>query len=66
MTVKIVKPGILPDTIERDGKCNYCKCEFTFTPNDAILQTDQREGDYYKLPCPTCAREVFVSTRSRQ
>jgi hypothetical protein len=65
MTIKITKPGVLPETVEREGRCNYCRCEFTFTPKDATFGEDQRDGGYYKLPCPTCTREVFVYARAR-
>lgn len=60
MTIEVTKPGVLPETIKRSGKCNYCGCEFTFTTADARYSSDQRDGDALVVPCPTCTRDVWT------
>ncbi len=59
MVIKIKKPGVLPDTRILDCTCRNCKCEFEFNPPDAKLEYDQREGDFYRIKCPTCGMECI-------
>lgn len=63
MAIKIVKPGVLPETRVFDATCNYCKCTFTFQPPDAQFVGDQRDGDCYRIGCPTCGRDVYRSAK---
>lgn len=63
MTVTITRPGILPETAVYPAKCGRCKCEFTFNPPDAKRENDQRDGDFYRIPCPACGHDVFRSVK---
>lgn len=62
MVVQVIKQGKSPE--ERNPKmvatCAACACEFSFQAQDAAYVSDQRDGDYYQLPCPnaTCSKPV--------
>lgn len=66
MTIKITKPGTLPETRVFGANCRHCGCEFTFNPPDAKYETDQRDGDFYRIPCPTCGQDCFNHYPSKQ
>jgi len=63
--VTIIKPGIDPATVVIDGRCTHCGCEFTFLPKEAEYQSDQRDGDFYKIKCPTCPKSVLTNVPRR-
>ena len=63
--MKIITPGRLPDLIEIRATCNHCKTVFEFTPREATLRSDQRDGDYYEVHCPLCGKVVTRDARSR-
>lgn len=54
MTVKILIPGMEPEHTPIRGDCRHCGCAFEFMPADAKLIFDQRDGDFYFIPCPYC------------
>lgn len=65
MTIKITKPGALPDTKVLSTACTNCGCQFSFNPPDAKYEADQRDGDFYRIACPTCGKDCFTSVRVR-
>lgn len=60
--VKIISPGKLPGERVYRATCSYCHCHFEFFAKEAQYTSDQREGDAYKIACPTegCGRPVYV------
>jgi len=61
--VKIITPGTpRKDRLYR-ATCRECHCEFEFHESEATLHSDQRDGDYVSLPCPTCNVIVTVTTK---
>lgn len=65
--VKIIYPGIVPESKPRRCECSNCKSVLEFTPAEHAVQriNDQRGGDFYSLTCPFCAAKVTVSVGSR-
>ncbi len=64
MVIKVVSPGILPSDIKYDAVCTHCKCRFEFTGADGKITSDQRDGAFITVPCPTCNRTVSQKSRS--
>jgi hypothetical protein len=58
--MRVIRPGVLPDTKEYYGHCVYCHCAFTFMRGEAKFESTCRNEDYLKIACPTCKREVWV------
>ena len=63
MTIHIMKQGVLPETKVFYTKCGRCGCEFTFNPPDAKYEAYQRDGDFYRIACPTCGTDCCKSAR---
>ena len=59
--MKVIRPGVLPENVEIESTCRYCKCLFSYTKKEAFYRSDQRDGDYLEISCPTCARPVTLS-----
>lgn len=60
--MKIIKRGILPSERDMEAHCMACKTVFEFTPSkDAKRVNDQRDGDSWKVACPVCGRQTYVS-----
>jgi hypothetical protein len=59
--VKIIEKGVLPEKQPLRCRCNHCKTLFEFTPLEAQYVNDQRDGDAYKIDCPVCQRECWIS-----
>lgn len=64
MTVTIIKPGVKHEDRLYHASCRRCQCEFTFNRSDAMLVSDQRDGDYLRLPCPACTTVVTVDANT--
>lgn len=64
--VKITKEGTLPGERSYFGSCTNCGCQFEFQAKEATLTHDQRDGDFYSIPCPTkgCGHAVTVAAYS--
>lgn len=60
--MRIIKEGVLPETIEHPGTCRNCKTEFMFTKNETKYHSDPscRGEDYYSITCPFCHKECYV------
>ena len=63
--MKIITPGRIPENIEIRATCNHCKTVFEFTPKEATIRSDQRDGDYYEVCCPMCVKLVTKDALSR-
>ena len=45
--------------VRRVIECRHCGCEYEIQSGDeraGKLVSDQRDGDYYELPCPECKK----------
>lgn len=63
MAITIIKAGVLPESRLHNCTCQNCGCEFTFTAADATYHHDQRDGDFYTVVCPHCARPVHKDAK---
>lgn len=63
MTVQIIRAGILPEEQPYTATCRNCDCQFTFLRADASYVSDQRDGDYLRIPCPTCTQTVTTPAK---
>jgi hypothetical protein len=63
--MKIIKAGKLPQNQTYKTSCANCKTEFEFEKGEAEFVSDQRDGDYLKVPCPLpgCGKISYVTTR---
>jgi hypothetical protein len=61
--MKIIHQGTDPDTIPQVGTCTHCRTQVEFLPHEATFRSDQRDGDYYELGCPTCKHLITVAKR---
>jgi hypothetical protein len=59
--MKIIKPGKKPEDKDYSGECHNCGCEFEFKAKEAEYISDQRDGDIYRIQCPTCKQFVFAA-----
>ena len=63
--MKVIKHGNLNYNKPWAGlevSCERCKCVFILDENDKPkFNSDQREGDYYEIACPTCKGSVTFS-----
>lgn len=61
--MKVIKQGIDPATKEIRATCSNCKTEIEFLPHEARYSSDQRDGDFYSVDCPTCKRIITKDVR---
>lgn len=54
--MKIIKQGIVPEEVVYRTTCSKCDTEFEFAQREAKLTSDQRDGDFVSIPCPTCGQ----------
>jgi hypothetical protein len=57
MALKITKRGRLPDRTLA-GTCRNCRTEIECLPEDCEHTSDQRDGDFYTVKCPTCLQPI--------
>lgn len=59
--MKIIKEGVPPGSKVVEMHCNQCGCVFEATREEFIFQADQRDGDFWKIICPTngCNHTLF-------
>jgi len=57
--MKIISQGIRPEDRVCQGRCNGCRNVDEYTVGEARVQTDQREGNFYVVKCPTCQGDVY-------
>ena len=58
--MRIIEKGVSPDDKTYRERCGYCKTLFEFDRKEAKFTSDQRDGDFLTVMCPTCARPVYV------
>jgi hypothetical protein len=58
--MKVLKLGIKPAERVFQATCRDCQCEFEFQRKEANMTTDQRDGDFLSIACPTCGYTVTV------
>jgi RNase P subunit RPR2 len=63
--MRIIKEGKLPEEILKRLTCSHCHTEFEFAMKEAKYNSDQRDGDYYTIPCPLCCRTITFNHPSR-
>jgi len=57
--MKIIHQGTDPATKPQYGTCTYCRTQIEFMPYEAKFHSDQRDGDVYEIPCPTCHKPIW-------
>ena len=58
--VQVIKRGTVPADRMHDAKCVRCQSELRFPERAAKLVLDQRDGNYFEVPCPVCGNQVTV------
>lgn len=60
--MKIIQKGKVPSTTLH-CTCGHCGTVFECDQSEAQYQSDQRDGDYWRIKCPLsgCGREVNVA-----
>lgn len=53
MAIKIIKPGMKPETTKR-FECPHCGCVFEADRDDCEVAYSLLNGYYFKIDCPTC------------
>ena len=59
--MKIIKQGTNPESQPIRGTCNHCHTVIEFHPMEAKYTSDQRDGDFYSIECPTCNRTITAA-----
>jgi len=62
--MKIISRGTPPDAQPLRAECAACRTVVEFVPSEATYCADQREGDYWLLKCPVCARSITKAVKS--
>ena len=63
MTIKVIKRGVIAESIPRTTDCQKCHSELEFIPSQVKRVFDQRDGDLYSFACPVCNAPVNVSVK---
>lgn len=53
--------GVQKPTDRFRGKCPHCDSVVGFLRKAAVRIHDQRDGDYYCLPCPACPKDITIA-----
>lgn len=56
--MRIVKYGTDPADNKVKAKCQNCGTVIEFMSREAERVHDQRDGDYWRIKCPTCPRDI--------
>ncbi len=59
--IEIVRMGLAPSQKQYHAVCNKCQTEIKFLRYDATYVTDQRDGDFLKVSCPTCDNPITTT-----
>lgn len=50
-----------PPWVGKKVTCDECGCKLKLEKGDRVkLVQDQRDGDYYKLKCPSCGNPITI------
>lgn len=61
--VEIIKKGLVKSPGDKFRvNCKHCGSLLEFMRMEAKLVFDQRDGDYYRLICPACTRDVTIAS----
>lgn len=63
MTIKVIRRGVVKESIPRTTDCTICHSELEFVPSEVKRVFDQRDGDFYQFSCPVCNASVTVSVK---
>ena len=58
MAIKIIKPGMRPETTKR-FECPHCGCVFEADRDDYGLVGDTYRKQWAYMTCPTCGHKVY-------
>lgn len=61
--MKIISRGTIHEQVPHQSMCRHCYTVFEWMTPEARCHSDQRDGDYYSIPCPVCSREVTKQVR---
>lgn len=61
--MRIIKQGVPPETKEIEATCRNCDTVFAFLQIEAKRVNDQRDGDFWSIACPVCAKQVTKAVR---
>lgn len=54
--MKIIKQGKIPAEREYRVTCRTCDTVFQFAQSEGKVTSDQRDGDFVSIACPTCGK----------
>jgi hypothetical protein len=59
--MKIIRQGIVGSLYVGVWTCQHCGCKWSMDASDPqpARINDQRDGDAFHMPCPTCKKEVY-------
>lgn len=60
--MQILNKGKRPNEQQAKGQCSTCNTSVKFKRKEATFVSDQRDGDYYEIPCPRCENKITVSS----
>ena len=61
--MKIIKKGVIPSDAYK-MECRYCKAVFEFTKSETNVVFDQRDGNFMKLKCPCCSKDLTCNVQA--
>lgn len=61
--MKIIKQGVLPETIAYRATCTHCKTEIEYTSPDVTptISRDQRDAGTGTIECPLCKHSIHCA-----
>ena len=59
--MKIVARGTDPADIKITATCRNCTSVIEFVPLEAERVFDQRDGDFWRIKCPVCSKDITKS-----
>lgn len=62
--MKIISRGQTPDLKPIRFECTHCKTVFEATQQETTFVPDQRDGNFWQVACPVCARLVTKAVKS--
>ncbi len=63
MTIKVIKRGVVKESIPRTTDCTKCHSELEFVPSEVKRVFNQHDGGFYQFDCPVCNAYVTVSVK---
>lgn len=66
MAIKILQKGRLPEEIEYKFTCQRCSTVFVATQLDGERVSNQHDGTYINVSCPTCGTSCSSSVEYKE